>query len=236
MQKKHKLQNDSNDWYPIDIESLDSHLLKLIWKNEYISSEKTYPIRRNIAYSIQYIEFLNKIRTDVHMTNVLLTQNIKSILVHGTTIIEAIFFYLVESNGLSNSTNWKKLKSLNTGEFEVEQKKFKNEVIVFEKSESAIKTSMTFDQMAKKVEKKKLLGEDYKNYSKVNALRKLRNKIHIHDAEHNYDTDWNNFNFKELVLICDVLYSIITSDLFKGSQIMNRFDFLKVENNNSEEM
>ena len=170
------------------------------------------------------------------MTNVLLTQNIKSILVHGTTTIEAIFFYLVESNGLSNSTNWKKLKSLNTGEFEVEQKKFKNEVIVFEKSESAIKTSMTFDQMAKKVEKKKLLGEDYKNYSKVNALRKLRNKIHIHDAEHNYDTDWNNFNFKELVLICDVLYSIITSDLFKGSQIMNRFDFLKIENNNSEEM
>ena len=67
-------------------------------------------------------------------------------------------------------------------------------------------------------------------------MRKLRNKIHIHDADHSFDTDWNNFNFKELVLICDVLHSIITSDLFKESEIMNRFDFLKIENNNSEEM
>ena len=88
------------------------------------------------------------------MITVLLTQNIKSILVYGTTIIEAVFFYLVESNGLSNSTNWKKIKSINTGEFELEQKKFKNVVILFEKSESVIKTSMTFDQMAKKVRKK----------------------------------------------------------------------------------
>jgi hypothetical protein len=236
MQKKHKLQNENYDWYPIGIESLDIHLFKLIKENEYIPNEKTYPIRRNIAYSIQYIEFLNKIRTDVHMTTVLLTQNIKSILVHGTTIIEAIFFFLVESKGFSNSTNWKKLKNLNTSEYELENKKFKNEVIIFEKSDSEIKTSMTFDQMAKKIETKKLLGEDYENYSRINALRKLRNKIHIHDAQHNFDTDWNNFNYKELVLICDVLHSIITSDLFKGSEIMNKFNFLKIENNSSKEM
>ena len=105
----------------------------------------------------------------------------------------------------------------------------KNEIIIFEKTEDEIKTSMTFDQMSKKVEKKKLLGTKFKNYSRINALRKLRNKIHIHDTEHNFDTDWNNFNYKELILICDILHSIITSELFKNSTINNRFDFLKIE-------
>ncbi|MDX1718601.1 MAG: hypothetical protein R3353_00430 [Salegentibacter mishustinae] len=230
IKQKHKLIEKNYEWYPIDVNSLETHLSKLIFTNELVGYEKTYPLRKNIAYSLQYIQFLNKIRTDIKMTTVLLTQNIKSILIQGATIIEAIFYYLVEVNGLSNSTKWSKIKTLNTGEYELEQKKFRNEIVIFEKSNTPIKTSMTFDQMSKKVENKKLLGDDYKHYSKINALRKLRNKIHIHDAEHNLDTDWNNFNYKELVLICYTLHSILTSDLFEQSTINKSFDFLKIEN------
>ncbi|WP_233901223.1 hypothetical protein [Tenacibaculum piscium] len=228
--KKIKLQEkDESNWYPIRINTLENHFGILICKNEHLPHSKVYPIRKNIAYSLQYIEFLNKIRTDIYMTDVLLTQNIKSILVHGATIIEAIFYYLIETNELSNTTNWIKVKSVNTGEYELAEKVIKNEIVIFEKTEDEIKTSMTFDQMSKKVEKKKLLGIKFKNYSRINALRKLRNKIHIHDTEHNFDTDWNNFNYKELILICDILHSIITSELFKNSTINNRFDFLKIE-------
>jgi len=236
IENKYRLLKNDFNWYPIGIQSLEIHLTHLICKNDYLPHEKTYPIRKNIAYSLQYIEFLNKIRTDVYMTDVLQTQNIKSILVQGAMVIEAIFYYLVETNQVSNTTNWTKIKILNTGEYELADKKLRNEVVIFEKSQTEIKTSMTFDQMSKKVEKKKLLGENYKNYSRINALRKLRNKIHIHDTEHNFDTDWNNFNNKELTLICDILHSIITSDLFKESTIIERFDFLKIENNNSNEM
>jgi hypothetical protein len=57
MQKKHKLHNKNYDWYPIDIETLDIHLSKLIKESEYVPNDKTYPMRRNIAYSIKYIEF-----------------------------------------------------------------------------------------------------------------------------------------------------------------------------------
>ncbi len=228
MDNRYKLIENEFNWYPISILSLEVHLTILICKNDILPHEKTYPIRKNIAYSLQYIEFLNKIRTEVYMTDVLQTQNIKSILVHGATIIEAIFYYLVETNQVSNTTNWIKTKSLNTGEYELGSKKWKNEVIIYEKSESELKTSMTFDQMAKKVEKKKLLGENYNYYSRINALRKLRNKIHIHDAEHNFDADWNNFNLSELTLICDILHSILTSDLFKGSSIIDRFNYLKI--------
>lgn len=229
MDNRHRLQKEDYNWYPISVQSLEIHLAVLIKSSEDLPHEKIYPLRKNIAYSLQYIEFLNKIRTDVYMTGVLLTQNIKSILVHSATIIEAIFYYLVETNHAANSTSWLKIKSLNTGEYELEGKKFKNEILIFEKSQSKIKTTMSFDQMSKKVERKKLLGENYENYSRINALRKLRNKIHIHDTEHNFDTDWNNFNLKELTLTCDILHSILTCDLFGGSKILERFDFLKIQ-------
>ena len=122
--KKFKLQEkDESNWYPIGISTLEIHFGTLICKNEYLPHSKVYPIRKNIAYSLQYIEFLNKIRTDIYMTDVLLTQNIKSILVHGATIIEAIFYYLIETNELSNTTNWIKVKSVNTGEYELAEKK-----------------------------------------------------------------------------------------------------------------
>ena len=232
VKEKHRLlDNNDADWSPIPVSTLELHLDKLICVNKYLSYEKIYPLKKNIAYSLQYIEFLNKVRTDIYMTSVLSTQNIKSILVNGATIIEAIFYFLVETNDLSNSTDWKKIKTLNTGEYEMNGGKIKNEVIVFEKSLNPIKTSMTFDQMSKKVETKKLLGVSFKNYSRISALRKLRNKIHIHDSEHNYDTDWNNFNFKELTLICDILHSVLISELFKDSKSNKRFDFLKIEKN-----
>ncbi|WP_405210473.1 hypothetical protein [Dokdonia sp. Asnod2-E02] len=219
-------------WYPISISSLEMHLGCLIKTNQCLPYSKVYPLRKNIAYSLQYIEFLNKIRTDIYMTDVLLTQNIKSILVHGTTIIEAIFYYLIEINGLANKTEWIESKRVKTSEYELNGKKVKNEVVLFEKTENPIKTTMTFDQMSKKVEKKKLLGNKFKNYSRINALRKLRNKIHIHDTKHNFDTDWNNFNYKELVLIYDILHSIITSDLFKESTYRKRFNYLIIEEKN----
>ena len=230
-EKDRLLDNNDTDWSPIPISTLEVHLDNLICVNKYLINEKIYPLKKNIAYSLQYIEFLIKVRTDIYMTSVLSTQNIKSILVHGATIIEAIFYFLIETNDLANSTDWKKINTLNTREYVLNGGKIKNEVIVFEKSQNPIKTIMTFDQMSKKVETKKLLGGSFKNYSRINALRKLRNKIHIHDSEHNYDTDWNNFNYKELTLICDILYSVLTSELFKDSSSNKRFDFLEIKKN-----
>ena len=97
VKEKHRLlDNNDADWSPIPVSTLELHLDKLICVNKYLSYEKIYPLKKNIAYSLQYIEFLNKVRTDIYMTSVLSTQNIKSILVNGATIIEAIFYFLVD--------------------------------------------------------------------------------------------------------------------------------------------
>lgn len=226
LDKLYLLTESNNKWYPNSIQVLDKHFTVLIKKCEFVKDDELYPRVKNLSYSLQYIEFLKKIISDIDLTSVLWTQNVKALVIQGAAVIESVFNYIVKASGLSNKTEWSKIKSLNTSEYEIENVKYKNEVIVFKKLQSKNDTQMSFDQMAKKVEKKKLLGKKYPHYSKINALRKLRNKIHIHDSEHYLDTDWNNFKYSEYELVCKILYSILTSELFKESEYLNEFEYL----------
>ncbi|WP_141878057.1 hypothetical protein [Gramella sp. Hel_I_59] len=220
------LTEEGFQWYPNSIQFLDKHFMVLIKKNDNVKNDELYPRIKNLSYSLQYIQFIKKVISDINLTSVLWTQNVKALVIQGASVIESIFDYLVKCNGLANKTEWSKVRALNTSEYQIENKKFKNEVIIHEKLDSEKDMQMSFDQMAKKVEKKKLLGENYQHYSSINALRKLRNKIHIHDSEHYLDTDWNNFNDSQYQLVCKILHSILTSELFEDSDYTDKFDFL----------
>ena len=91
---------------------------------------------------------------------------------------------------------------------------------------------MSFDQLAKKVERKKLLGNSFASYSKIKPIRQLRNKIHIHDSDHIADTDWNNFNDSEFQLVSIVLFQVLTSEIFVGSNQFEKFAYLDTATNN----
>src|SRR5690554_2596406 len=228
-QKEENRLGLNSKWYPQAVHTHEYHLQILIKTNIYIQHEKIYPLRKNLAYSLQYIEFLSKLNTDIYMSSVLKKQNIKSIVINSATIIEAIFYYLVVSNGLSNTTNWIKAKSISTGEYNLLNQTIKNDITIYEKSKEKIIKPMSFDQISKKVERKKLLGVSYRYYYKISAIRKLRNKIHIHDSEHNFDTDFNNFGNKELILVYEVLHSILISELFKESDYRKNYAFLLID-------
>ena len=98
------------------------------------------------------------------------------------------------------------MNSHTSSEYLLGNQKYRHETEIYEKLDIPIITQMTFDQLAKKVESKKLLGENFPAYSKIPPIRQLRNKIHIHDSEHSKDTDWHNFNDSEFKLVKDVLY------------------------------
>ena len=86
---------------------------------------------------------------------------------------------------------------------------------------------MTLDVMIKKAEKKKLLGNDHEIYKKLNHLRKVRNRIHLHAIDEDYDTDWFKINKDDVITIKVVLYSFMTSSFFKPSNDEKQyFDFL----------
>ena len=226
MTKQLTLNGEKTRWYPESIASIELHFEHLTAGGRFFDGDKYYATRKNLAYSLQYLEFLNRVLQDISLSEVLWTQNVKSFVVHGAAVIEAIFNYLVIGNGHGNTTHWKQVSSHYSSEFKIEDKKYKNSIEVLEKLESPIPTQMTFDQLAKKVESKKLLGQNFNSYSKIKPIRQLRNKIHIHAPDHASDTDWNTFNNSELKLIRTVLYSVLTSEVFTNEKTYKLFSYL----------
>ena len=228
MTDKLTLKGDINTWCPVPIPILKQHLSTLIKVDEYFNIKQIQPLISNIAYSLQYIEFLNQLLKDMKLTSSLETQNIKSFVVCGASIIEALFHYITISNGYGKTTEWKSYKKFKRGEqYEIKEDKFYNETEIFIKISPPILMEMTFDQMCKKVESKKLLGDQKDLYKEINGIRKLRNKIHIYGIENPQDTDWHNFNWKQFKLIKKVLYEILISSQFASSSHIHRFDYLQ---------
>ena len=209
------LNSEKDTWYPNSISILENYLSSLIKPNDYFDISKCKGIRKNLAYNLQYIEFLDRVIKDVKLSSVLYTQNFKIFLIVGSSIIESIFHYLVVSNGHAKTTNLKEVESYESRDYIIGSKTFKNKTQIYLKLNIPINVEMTFDQMSKKVESKKLLGDSFGFYSKINPLRQLRNKIHIHSSDNALDTDWYNFSRKEYSLIREVLYSVLISEIFE---------------------
>ena len=222
-------KSEKDRWYPNSISQLENYLGTLIKPNEYFDKSKCTGIRKNIAYNLQYLEFLDRVIKDINLSEVLTTQNFKTFLIIGSSIIESIFYYIVVSNGYRKTTDLLEVENYESKEYSIESKKFRNKTKIYLKVDELINVEMTFDQMSKKVENKKLLGNSFGFYSKINPLRQLRNKIHIHASDNSMDTDWYNFNRKEYTLIREVLCEILISEIFKDSlDNKNIFDFLTI--------
>lgn len=214
-------------WYPATIDTLRAHLSVLIVKNAFFTESKVIPLRNNIAYNLQYIEFLDRVIKDINLSDVLLKQNIKSFVVHSAAVIEAIFYYLVVSSGNAATSDWISCNKFKSNPYTLNGGEFQNETEIFAKSDHPINLEMTFDQMSKKVTKKRLLGEVGELYKEIGGIRKLRNKIHIYSIENLSETDYNSFQKSEYRLTRNVLLGILTSPIFSASKNQKCYDYLK---------
>ncbi|MGB5961714.1 MAG: hypothetical protein WBG73_13690 [Coleofasciculaceae cyanobacterium] len=220
-------KSSTDTWYPASISSLEAHLSVLIKPSNYFQDNQTRPLNKNIAYNLQYVEFLDQLLKDIKLSSVLEAQSIKSFVVHGASIIEALFYYIVISTGNGAQTEWKSYRKFKSNQYEVKGDNFINETELFIKVSPPIRVEMKFDQMCKKVEKKKLIGAVGDLYTEISKIRKLRNRIHIQGIKHSTDTDWWTFNKDEFQLMRRVLYGILVSPLFSSSSHSTLFDYLK---------
>lgn len=212
-------------WLPTPISIYEEYLIKYIKAGNGVQNIRA--IRKNIAYNLQYLEFQIQLLNEFNVTQVILTQTWKVFIIIGTGIIEAILYYLLTSKKLAKSTNWLEIASTGN-EVNVEGKQYRIENVIYEKLASLIPVDMTFDTMIKKVESKKLLGNGHEIYKKLQYLRKLRNRVHLHLIEEEYDTDWKKFNLDEINTMKLVLYSFMISSFFSPTlQEKKLFNFLR---------
>ncbi|WP_269620531.1 hypothetical protein [Zhongshania sp. BJYM1] len=220
------LKGSKEKWYPASISNLESHLNSFIVPILGFSKDKTYPLVKNLAYTLQYVEFLYKVVEDLNLSDVLHKQNIKSFVIHGAAVIEAIFQYLVVSSGHGSNTEWQSINKFSSNQYKIGTDSFKNDTEIFIKLASPLPKEMTFDQLTKKVEAKKLLGSVNTLYKDISQVRKLRNRVHLQGIDSAFDTDYNNFDNAKFEVMRRVLHGVLTSSVFGKSSHAKLFGYL----------
>lgn len=173
-----------------------------------------YAFVRNIAYNLQYLEYLNYTlsETELHVTVRTLAQ--KTFVITGMSVIEAILWFVLKKSGLQRTEEWEQVQELETRAFKENDAEYQLVNTLLRRLPESRDIEMPLDAMIKRVESKKLLGLNGQVYKDLNYLRKLRNRVHIHAVQHDRDTDWWSFNDRELKLMKGVLSSVLRSELF----------------------
>lgn len=205
-------KDEKPTWLPTSIEKLDDFLGCAI--NDCPKYPNARGLRRNIAYSLQYIEYLEQTLSDLRLTSVIITQTWKNIIIVGCGIVESLLHYFLVSSGSQATTLWESTliatgnpKTTNGTELRIDSH-------VYTKLAEPKNQQMSFDAMLKRAEKRCAMGNDHAVYAKMNLLRSLRNRVHLHEMRSPYDTDWNAFNSNEHMLMIRALYTIFTSKPF----------------------
>lgn len=97
--KGHASRSYTEKWYPIDVNRYRNAL------NISDTDIETSYMHKNISYSIQYLEFLQKQINELELSSVLHRILNKNFIITGVAILEAIFEYLVSINNLENKKN-----------------------------------------------------------------------------------------------------------------------------------
>ncbi len=201
-------------WSPNLVSPLESFLEQVIKPVPKLDSSRAKGIRKNVAYSLQYLEFLEQCDRDLHLTSVLATLNYKAFIITSCSVIEAIFFCVLLQNGRAAVTEWKSVQKVQSNEFRKGEACYKIENEIFKKLSEPELEEMSFNTMCKRVEGKKLikLGQDV--YNRIPYLRNLRNRVHIYGIENSTDTDYMRVNKSDFDQIKTTLKELLTCSLF----------------------
>ena len=197
------LLNEYEDirWGPIPIEKIrDSFVF-----------DKEYPIKSNIAYNFQYLEYIDKQLSDLKLTSVITNMLYKTYVITAMSIIEAIFYLVLKTNNLLDKDCWinvNKYVSNSTSKEGVTTRvisQMQEKVDEYEKR-------INFDYLISKIEKKNLLRLNSFRFSMLDYLRELRNKVHIYILKNSKDTDYNSFNRLDYLSTKAILHSVLLQE------------------------
>lgn len=209
----------SNRWYPQSVETYKSSI-KIS-----LNTAENKRLNSNFAYSMQYIEYIEKQLGELKLSEVLITMLYKSYIVTGMGIIELLFVYLLKSTGNWNKSTWKEYASFISNPRQNDKNIIKVETKLY-KQVPVYEMRMDLDSMIKKIEKKHILSIDHDVFPALKQLRELRNRVHLQSGDGAYDHDYNSFGFQEIQMMRRILFSILTAP-----ELCNRADVFAFINN-----
>ena len=212
-------ENDcKNRWYP---ESINNYSSMFIIDS---SVENSTALIKNIAYNMQYIEFLEKEFDELNVSSVIYTMLVKTYVITAMSIIEGIFSNIIKSNDWWKTTDMESLGVAIANEKKFGDKKYiiKSEIL---KKIDPEPVQMNLDEFIKILSRHhKALNIDHLDYPVLMRLKNLRNRVHIQKVSSNTDHDYNAFDYSVLQEMRKILYHVLSSD--KICRNKNKIEFL----------
>lgn len=201
---------DGSRWFPIGIDRYRNNM-----KFGYFKSME-YHYKSNIAYSLQYLEFLELLLKDLKNTSVLYSQIVKNFFIVSVSIIELLFYHIANTENKIKKSEWRKLKAQDKRTYKQDSKTFRVSEVIYKKLDQAEDEKPTFETLIQIVADNNFL-KSYNvgnNKNLFNDFRKLRNKVHLTATLSQSDNDYNTFNFKLYFRVKLLLFTILNDKVF----------------------
>lgn len=105
-------QDAANKWLPMAINDYRSGVLARYAGETVDYQHALHPVFSNIAYNLQYLEYLNKCFEDLYLTSVLRAQNVKMFLLTSSQIIECFLYIKLTEMDVHKDDIWDFARSL----------------------------------------------------------------------------------------------------------------------------
>lgn len=209
-------------WYPISVDS---------FRNGFIAmrgdADGYHPLVDNLAYNLQFIQFIEKAIDELEVSSVIYTMLVKNYVITGIGIIEGVFSYIIKTNG------WWKTKDEEVVLNSCAQQKTAEGVTLVIRTEISKKVDpfmdkMSFDEMISCLKRHHAaLKVDHLLYPQLDRIRDLRNRVHLQKGENPKDTDYNAFDYQVKKQMKEILYAVLCSPKVTDSRAIHNYDFLK---------
>lgn len=219
---KEKDYKSTDKWYPTDIGFykgfFDVHLKPKFENDQALVS--------NLAYNMQYLEYLEKQMTELNLSSVVETMCQKSYIITGMSIVEGIFVCIVKAN------NWWKTSCYESaGSTKANPKSFGGQTYIIQ-TELLVEVpeyplQMTLDELINRLDSHHTaLGVHHLVYPQLRRLKDLRNRVHLQKNDSPTDHDYNAFNKGVKDEMKSILYQIMEA-ISAPTPLTTAFDFLK---------
>lgn len=213
-------------WYPVSIDT---------FRKGFALDSSVYgyhPLVDNLAYNLQYIQFLGKEIDELALNsvlyNMLFKMLFKNYVITGMSIVEGILSHIIRSNGwdVTDEEEWFSSEATQPGPDGVG-----NITISIQVKRHGAKRHkrMTLDQMIKCLDRHhRGLDVDHLIYPALKRLRELRNRVHLEkEASATNDHDYNAFDIRAKEEMRRVLYEVLSSERVTWPSYLSNYDFLK---------
>ena len=200
-------------WCPAAVQHYHDYVQRGLPQGAFVTYRRAYI--RNIAYTLQYMEFTAHQLSETALHSIVENQIRKTFIIAGCSIIESVLWILLKGTNQNKQGWWEELQCRETNAYSDDGAEFKYEVRHFRKRSAPVDVEMRFIDMCRRAENRKVLGISSEVYAKIGHLRGLRNRVHIHSVQHDRDNDWWVFRSRDYETMKDVLAAVLKADIFE---------------------